>query len=66
MTGFGSQLSVASAVPKGVGESPNVGGVSAISNAVIDAFAHQGVTHMQMPHSAYNVWKTISGLGLNK
>jgi carbon-monoxide dehydrogenase large subunit len=51
---------------KGVGESPNVGGVSAFSNAVVDAFAHKGVTHMQMPHSAYNVWKTISGLGLNK
>src|SRR3990170_55388 len=37
---------------KGVGESPNVGGVSAISNAVIDAFAHLGVTHMPMPHTA--------------
>ena len=51
---------------KGVGESPNVGGVSAISNAVIDAFAHHGVTHMQMPHTAYSVWKTINELGLNK
>jgi len=51
---------------KGVGESPNVGGVSAISNAVIDAFAHKGVTHMQMPHTAYAVWKQINQLGLNK
>jgi carbon-monoxide dehydrogenase large subunit len=51
---------------KGVGESPNVGGVSAFSNAVVDAFAHKGVTHMQMPHTAYNVWKTINELGLNK
>ena len=51
---------------KGVGESPNVGGVSAISNAVIDAFADKGVTHLQMPHTAYAVWKTIHGLGLDK
>ncbi len=51
---------------KGVGESPNVGGVSAISNAVIDAFAHKGVTHMQMPHTAWNVWKTINQLGINQ
>ncbi len=51
---------------KGVGESPNVGGVSAISNAVIDAFAHKGVTHLQMPHTAYAVWKQINELGMNK
>src|SRR5215472_10575924 len=35
---------------KGVGESPNVGGVSAFSNAVNDAFAHLGLTQTQMPH----------------
>jgi carbon-monoxide dehydrogenase large subunit len=51
---------------KGVGESPNVGGVSAISNAVVDAFAHRGVTHMPMPHTAWRVWQTIDELGLNK
>lgn len=51
---------------KGVGESPNVGGVSAISNAVIDAFAHKGVTHLQMPHTAYSVWKKIHALGIDE
>ena len=51
---------------KGVGESPNVGGVPAFSNAVIDAFAHLGVTHMQMPHDAWRVWKTAEKLGLVK
>ena len=49
---------------KGVGESPNVGGVSAISNAVIDAFAHLGVTHMQMPHDHWRVWQTAKRLNL--
>ena len=51
---------------KGVGESPNVGGVSAISNAVNDAFAHAGLTHTQMPHDHWRVWKTAEGLGLTR
>jgi carbon-monoxide dehydrogenase large subunit len=50
---------------KGVGESPNVGGVSAFSNAVVDAFAHLGVTHMPMPHTAWRVWQTCRELGLS-
>ena len=49
---------------KGVGESPNVGGVSAFSNAVVDAFAHLGVTHMPMPHTAWRVWKQCEALGI--
>ncbi len=51
---------------KGVGESPNVGGVSAFSNAIIDAFAHKGVTHMPMPHTPWRIWQQIEELGLNK
>src|SRR5712692_5304094 len=51
---------------KGVGESPNVGGVSAFSNAVIDAFAHKGVTHLPMPHTAWRLWQTSHELGLDK
>ncbi len=51
---------------KGVGESPNVGGVSAFSNAVIDAFAHLGVTHMPMPHTPWRVWKQCEDLGIGR
>ena len=51
---------------KGVGESPNVGGVSAFSNAVIDAFAHLGVTHMPMPHTPWRVWQQCDDLGIGK
>ena len=51
---------------KGVGESPNVGGVSAFSNAVNDAFAHLGLTHTQMPHDHWRVWKTAQSLGLTE
>ncbi len=49
---------------KGVGESPNVGGVPAFSNAVHDAFAHKGLTHTQMPHDHWRVWQTAQKLGL--
>jgi carbon-monoxide dehydrogenase large subunit len=51
---------------KGVAESPHVGGIPCFSNAVNDAFAHLGVTHIDMPHTAYRVWKTIHALGLDK
>ncbi len=49
---------------KGVGESPNVGGVPAFSNAVNDAFAHLDVTHIQMPHDHWRTWKVCEKLGL--
>ena len=50
---------------KGVGESPNVGGVPAFSNAVNDAFAHLGLTHTPMPHDHWRVWRTARDLGLH-
>ncbi|MHA1567052.1 MAG: aerobic carbon-monoxide dehydrogenase large subunit [Alphaproteobacteria bacterium] len=49
---------------KGVGESPNVGGVPTFSNAVNDAFGHLGLTHTQMPHDHWRVWKTAQSLGI--
>ena len=51
---------------KGVAESPHVGGIPCFSNAVIDAFSHLGVTHMDMPHNAFRVWQQLKELGLNK
>jgi carbon-monoxide dehydrogenase large subunit len=50
---------------KGVGESPNVGGVSAFSNAINDAFAHLGVSHIPMPHTAPRLWRVCRDVGLN-
>lgn len=50
---------------KGVGESPNVGGVPAFSNAVNDAFRAFGLTHTQMPHDHWRIWKTANNLGLH-
>jgi carbon-monoxide dehydrogenase large subunit len=50
---------------KGVGESPNVGGVSCLSNAVNDAFRSFGHVHAQMPHDHWRVWQVAEGLGLH-
>lgn len=50
---------------KGVGESPNVGGVPAFSNAVNDAFKAFGLTHTNMPHDHWRIWKTANDLGLH-
>ncbi len=50
---------------KGVGESPNVGGVPAFSNAVNDAFGFLGSTHIQMPHDAWRVWEAAKKLGVH-
>jgi carbon-monoxide dehydrogenase large subunit len=51
---------------KGVAESPHVGGIPCFSNAVVDAFAHLGVTHMNMPHTSFRVWQTCNSLGVDK
>jgi len=51
---------------KGVAESPHVGGIPCFSNAVIDAFSHLDVTHMDMPHTAYRVWQQCKALGIDK
>ncbi len=50
---------------KGVGESPNVGGVSMFSNAVHDAFRPFGLTQSHMPHDHWRIWKTANQLGLH-
>ena len=50
---------------KGVGESPNVGGVPAFSNAVHDAFRPFGLRQAHMPHDHWRVWKIANDLGLH-
>ena len=37
---------------KGVAESPHVGSIPTFTSAVVDAFAHLGVTHIDMPHTS--------------
>ena len=44
---------------KGVGEVGSIGITPAVINAVVDALAHLGVEHMDMPATPERVWRTI-------
>jgi carbon-monoxide dehydrogenase large subunit len=44
---------------KGIGESGTIGSVPAVQNAVVDALAHLGVHHIDMPASPERVWRCI-------
>jgi carbon-monoxide dehydrogenase large subunit len=50
---------------KGVGESPNVGGVPCFANAVNDAFRFLGAPHIPMPHDSWRTWEAAEKLGLH-
>ena len=44
---------------KGIGESGTIGATPAVQNAVIDALAHLGVRHVDMPATSERVWRVI-------
>ena len=49
---------------KGVGESATVGAPPAIANAVVDALAHLGVRHIDIPITPEKVWKILHEKGV--
>jgi carbon-monoxide dehydrogenase large subunit len=44
---------------KGIGEASTIGSTPAVQNAVIDALAHLGVRHIDLPCTSETVWRTI-------
>ncbi len=44
---------------KGIGEAGTIGSTPAVQNAVVDAVAHLGVRHIDMPTSPQRVWNAI-------
>jgi carbon-monoxide dehydrogenase large subunit len=44
---------------KGVGESGTIGATPAVHNAVLDALAPFGVTHVDLPANGENVWRAL-------
>ena len=44
---------------KGIGESGSIGSTPAVQNAVIDALAHLGIRHVDLPCSPERVWDAI-------
>ena len=49
---------------KGVGESATVGAPPAIVNAVVDALAHLGVRHLDIPITPEKVWRILKDKGV--
>src|SRR4051812_13686484 len=49
---------------KGVGESATVGAPPAIANAVVDALAHLGVRHIDIPITPEKVWNILKAKGV--
>jgi carbon-monoxide dehydrogenase large subunit len=45
---------------KGIGEAGTIGATPAVQNAVIDAVAHLGVRHIDMPTTPERLWRAIS------
>ena len=41
---------------KGIGEAATIGSTPAIANAVLDALAPLGVTHLDLPLTAQKIW----------
>ncbi len=44
---------------KGIGEASTIGSTPAVQNAVIDAVAHLGVRHIDLPCTSERVWQAI-------
>lgn len=44
---------------KGIGEAATIGSTPAVQNAVVDALAHLGVRHLDMPAHPMRVWTAI-------
>jgi carbon-monoxide dehydrogenase large subunit len=45
---------------KGIGESGTIGSTPAVQSAVVDALAHLGVRHLDMPATPERVWRAIT------
>ena len=44
---------------KGIGEAGTIGATPAVQNAIVDALAHLGVRHIDMPASPQRVWQAL-------
>lgn len=48
---------------KGIGESGSIGSTPAVQNAVVDALAHLGVRHLDLPTTPERIWRAVSTCG---
>jgi aerobic carbon-monoxide dehydrogenase large subunit len=48
---------------KGIGEAGTIGSTPAVQNAIVDALAHLGVRHIDMPASSQRIWLALTAAG---
>ncbi len=48
---------------KGIGEAGSIGSTPAVQNAIVDAVAHLGVRHIDMPTTSRRIWQAIRAAG---
>jgi carbon-monoxide dehydrogenase large subunit len=48
---------------KGIGEAGTIGATPAVQNAIVDAVAHLGIRHIDMPASPQRVWQELRTAG---
>jgi aerobic carbon-monoxide dehydrogenase large subunit len=48
---------------KGIGEAGTIGATPAVQNAVVDAVAHLGVRHIDLPTTSQRVWTALRAAG---
>lgn len=48
---------------KGIAESGTIGGPPAVQNAIVDALAHLGIRHLDLPITPERVWRAIAAAG---
>jgi aerobic carbon-monoxide dehydrogenase large subunit len=51
---------------KGIGEAGTIGATPAVQNAVIDALAHLGVRHIDLPTTPQRVWRALQDVSAGK
>ena len=44
---------------KGIGEAGSIGATPAVQNAVVDALAHLGIRHIDLPTTPQRVWQAL-------
>jgi aerobic carbon-monoxide dehydrogenase large subunit len=49
---------------KGIGEAGTIGSTPAVQNAIIDALAHLGVRHIDMPATPQRIWEALQAAAL--
>jgi carbon-monoxide dehydrogenase large subunit len=45
---------------KGIGEAGSIGATPAVQNAVVDALAHLGVRHVDLPTTSQRIWQAVN------